>query len=76
MLLWRQLAEWSSSRVVLDDVARGDNILKAVALGDVTALLTLTTNDKNSAVGLGHLAHRGVTADELAGLNILLKLAR
>lgn len=76
VLLNGELTERSCGRVVLDDVARGDNVLEAITLGNLAALLALATNNKDSAVGLGHLAHGSVTADELTGLDIALELAR
>lgn len=75
VLLIRQLPERGGSGVVLDDIARSDNVLEAVALGYLAALFTLATDDEDGAVGVGHLAHRRVAADELAGLNVALELA-
>ena len=74
VLLRSELAEGSGSRVVLDNIARGDNILEAVALSDVAALLTLTTDNKDGTVLLSHLPHGSVTADELTRLDVALKL--
>lgn len=74
MLLRSELAERSSGRIVLNDVSRGDNILEAIAFSDKTALLALAANDKNGAVLLSHFPHRGMAADELTRLNILIKL--
>ena len=75
VLLLGEFAEGSGGRVVLDDVSGSDNILEAVALGDLTALLAFATDDQNGAVGLGHLPHGSVTADELTWLDIALELA-
>lgn len=75
VLLRSELAEGGGGRVVLDDVARGNDISEAVALSDLTALLTLTADNKDSLVLLGHLPHGGVAADELARLDVALELA-
>lgn len=75
MLLRSELSEGSGSGVVLDDIARGDDILEAVTLSDLTTLLALTTDDEDGAVLLSHLPHGSVAADELAGLDIALELA-
>ena len=75
MLLGSELAEGSSGRVVLDNIAGSDDVLEAVALSDVSALLALAANDENGAVRLSHLAHGSVAADELAGFDVALELA-
>jgi hypothetical protein len=75
MLFGSELAERGGGRVVLNNVARGNNVLETIALGNVTALLTLTTDDENGAVLLSHLAHRSVSADELTRLDVALKLS-
>lgn len=74
VLLRSELAERGSGRVVLDDITRGNDILEAVTLGNLTALLALTTNNQDSLVLLGHLPHGGVAADELTGLDVALEL--
>lgn len=74
MLLSGELAERGSGRVVLDDVARSNNVLEAVTLSNEAALLALTANDEDGAVLLSHLPHGGVAADELARLNVALQL--
>src|SRR6478752_6329264 len=74
MLLSGKLAEGSSSGVVLDDITRCDNILEAIALSNMSALLALTTDDKDGAVLLSHLPHGSVAADELARLDVALEL--
>lgn len=76
VLLISQLAEGSGSGVVLDDIARGDDILESVTLSDEAAFLALTTDNKNGAVLLGHLAHGSVATDELARLDIVIELLR
>lgn len=75
VLLGGQLAEGGGVRVVLDDVAGGDDVLEAVALSDVATLLALAADDEDGAVRLGHLPHGSVAADELAGLDVALELA-
>jgi hypothetical protein len=75
VLLRSELAERGSGRVVLDDVARSNNISEPVALSNLAALLALTTHDEDGLVLLSHLAHGGVAADKLAGLDITLELA-
>lgn len=40
-----QLAERCGSLVVLDNIARGDDISEPVALGDFSALLSFSTDD-------------------------------
>lgn len=74
MLLGSELAEGRGSSVVLDDVAGGNDILEAVALSDLAALLALTANDEDGAVLLSHLSHGSVAADELARLDVLHQL--
>ena len=69
-----KLAEWGSVLIVFDDVARSHNIFEAVALGDLTALLALASNDGNSVVPRGHFPHGGMAADELTGRNFHLEL--
>jgi hypothetical protein len=76
VLLGSKLAERSGSSVVLNNVARSYNILEAIALGNMSALLALTTDNKNGAILLSHLPHRGVTADELARFDVTLELTR
>lgn len=75
VLLGGELAEGRRGRVVLDDVAGGDDVPEAVALGDLAALFALAANDEHGAVLLGHFSHGGVSADELAGLDVLQQLA-
>jgi hypothetical protein len=75
MLLRSELTERSGSSVVLDDIARGHDVLEAIALSDVSALLAFTTNNKDGAVLLSHLPHGGVATDELARLDVAVKLA-
>ena len=73
-LLIGELAEGSGGSVVLDDVARSDDVLETVTLGDEAALLTLAANNEDRTVGLGHLTHGSVAADELTRLDVNLKL--
>lgn len=75
VLLGGQLPEGGGGAVVLDDVSGGDNVLEAVTLGDLTTLLTLATDNEDGAVGVSHLAHGSVAADELARLDVALQLA-
>lgn len=75
-LFGRQLSEWCCGGVVLDDVSRGNDIFEAVSFGDETAFLALASNNENSLVLFGHFPHGGVSANELAGLDFSLKLAR
>jgi hypothetical protein len=58
-------AERCGVGVVLDDVSRSDNVLEAIALSDLTALVALTTNDEDSVVFASHLLHGCVAANEL-----------
>jgi hypothetical protein len=44
-LLVRQLAEWRSSLIILDDITRSDNISEAIALSDLSTLLSFSAND-------------------------------
>lgn len=74
VLLRGELSERGGSGVVLDDIARGNDISEAVAFGNKTAGLTLAADNENGAVLLGHLPHGGVATDELARLDVTLKL--
>jgi hypothetical protein len=69
-----ELPKGCGIRVGLDDVARSDNVLEAIALSDLSALLALATNDKNSLVFVSHLPHWGVTANELTRRDLDLHL--
>lgn len=54
-------------RVPGDNVVGDDDVAEAVLLGDLTASITLTTDDENGAVVLGQSTHGGVRLDELVG---------
>ncbi|KAI6768239.1 hypothetical protein HG530_006248 [Fusarium avenaceum] len=75
MLLRSELAERSGSSVVLNNVTRGHDVLEAIALSDVSALLAFTTDNKDGAILLSHLPHGSVATDELARLDVAVKLA-
>jgi len=75
VLLFSELAERSGGSVVLDNVAGGHDILEAVALSNMSTLLTLTSDNKYGSVLLSHLSHRSVATDELTRLDIALELA-
>jgi hypothetical protein len=74
MLFGCEFAEGSCGRVMLDNVARSNNILEPVSLSDEAALFTFAANNEYSSVLFSHLPHGSVAADELAWLNILIKL--
>lgn len=74
-LLVSELAERSGGSVVLDNVTRGHDILEAVALSNMAALLTLASDNKHGSVLLSHLSHGSVATDELTRLDIALELA-
>jgi hypothetical protein len=61
-----QLSERCGVGVGLYDVARSDNILEAVTLGDNSALLSLAAHNENGLVRVSHLPHWRVTANELS----------
>ena len=61
-----QLAERGGILVVLNDVARGDDIAEAVAFRDFAALLAFAPNHEDGVVFSRQFAHRSVSADELA----------
>jgi hypothetical protein len=44
-LLVCQLAKWCSSLVILDNITWSDNISESVALGNLSALLSFSTDD-------------------------------
>lgn len=69
-----QLPERCGVRVGFDDIARSHDIFEAIALGHVTALLTLTTDDEDGLVLVGHLSHGSVATDELTGRDLDLHL--
>ncbi|KAL2291962.1 hypothetical protein FJTKL_10658 [Diaporthe vaccinii] len=62
--------------VCLQDIAWCDDVVKAVRLGHLSTLLTLTTDHENSTVFVGELPHRGVATDELARADLELQLFR
>ena len=66
-LLSRQLAERRRVRVILDNVAWCHHVAEAVALSHVSTFFTLAAHDEHRVVLLGHLPHRCVPANELAG---------
>lgn len=70
----RQLPEGSGVLVVLDDVAGGRDVLEAVSLRDLPALLSLAADDQDSLVFLRHFPHWRVAADELAGGDLHVEL--
>ena len=52
-----------------DDVVGDDNVLEAVLLSDLTALVALTADDEDGLVVLGQGGHGGVGLDELVGVD-------
>lgn len=76
MLFGCELSERRGSSIVLDDVTGGDNILKAVALGNLAAFFSFAANDEHGTIDLGHFSHGSVAADELTRLDILQELLR
>src|SRR5690242_1125314 len=57
----------SNGRVPGDDVVGDNNVLETVLLGDLTALVSLTTNNENGLVVVGKSTHGSVRLDELIG---------
>lgn len=57
----------SNSRVPGNNVVGDDDVAEAVLLSDLTASVTLTTDDKDGAVVLGKGTHGGMGLDELVG---------
>ena len=61
-----QLTEWCGVLIVFDDITGGDDVLEAVAFGDMSAFLAFTANDQHGSILGGHFSHGRVTANELA----------
>ena len=57
----------SNGGVPGNDVVGDDNVLEAILLSDLTALVSLTTDNKNSLVVLSQGTHGSVRLDELLG---------
>jgi hypothetical protein len=57
----------SDGRVPGNDVVRNNDVLEAVLLGNLAALVALTTNDEDSLVVVGKSTHGSVRLDELLG---------
>lgn len=57
----------SNGRVPGDNVVGDDDVAEAVLLGDLTATVTLTTDNEDSAVVLRQSTHGSVRLDELVG---------
>ena len=74
LLFSGKLAEGCCGLVVLDDVAWGDDIFKAIALGYLSAFLAFTSNNKNGVVFLDHLSHWRVPTDKLCRGNFNVEL--
>lgn len=66
-LLIGEDAVWGDGGVPGDDVVGDDNVLEAVLLGNLTALVALTTDDEDGLVVLGQGTHGSVRLDELLG---------
>lgn len=62
-----------NGRVPGDDVVGDDNVLEAVLLGDLSALVALTTDHDDGVVVLGQGRHGRVGLDELVRLDGLAK---
>lgn len=71
-----KFSEGSSGAVVLDNIAGSDNVLEAVAFGDLAALLALTSHDEDGVVALSHFPHGCMTTNELRWGNVELHLTR
>jgi hypothetical protein len=59
----------------LDDIAGRDDIFESISLGHDTALLALAADHQDSVVFLCHITHGGVTANELARVDLEVELA-
>jgi len=57
----------SNGRVPGNNVVGDNDVAEAVLLSDLTAAVTLTTDDEDSAVVLGQSTHGSVRLDELVG---------
>jgi hypothetical protein len=68
-LLVGEDAVGSDGGVPSNDVVGNNDVFETVFLSDLTALVTLTTNDKDGLVVLGQSTHRSVGLDELVGGN-------
>ena len=68
-LLLREDAVRRDRRVRRHDVVGHDNVLEAVLLSDLTALVALTADDEDGLVVLGQGGHGGVGLDELVGVD-------
>jgi hypothetical protein len=66
-LLLGEDAVRGNGRVPGDDVVGDDDVLEAVLLGDLAALVALTTNDENGLVVVGKSTHRSVRLNKLLG---------
>ena len=66
-LLVGEDAVGSNGRVPGDDVVGNNDVLEAVLLSDLTALVTLTTDNKDGLVVVGKRTHGSVGLDELVG---------
>jgi hypothetical protein len=75
MLVLGQLAEWCGCCVVLDDVARGDDIFESIAFGDLSAFLAFASDDEDGLVFVDHFSHWRVSADELCWCYFDVELA-
>jgi hypothetical protein len=72
-LLLSEDAVGSNGRVPGDNVVGDDDVAEAVLLSDLTAAVTLTTDDKDGAVVLSQSTHGSVRLDELVGLDRVAK---
>ncbi|KAI6748520.1 hypothetical protein HG530_015556 [Fusarium avenaceum] len=66
-LLISEDAVGSNGRVPGDNVVGDDDVAEAVLLGDLTAAVTLTTDNEDGAVVLRQSTHGGVRLNELVG---------
>lgn len=63
----------SNGRVPCNNVVGDNDVAEAVLLSDLTAAVTLTTDNENGAVVLRQSTHRSVRLDELVGADRVLE---
>ena len=67
LLLSPELLEWRDVWIGGVDVVWNNDVLESVGLGDLTALVLLSSYNKDSLVVLAESGHRSVRLDELLG---------